>query len=260
MAYKNYQELQVELNDGIAVITFVKPSNERMKSEVQQIFKDMRWDPEVRVVVVTGTGERFWDSDASKQDRKVIAALNTPDFAAKTIENYRDVMWALIDFDKPLVAAVQGLALGSSLRLAMMADFVIASERATFCDHHIKGGIAAGDGGVLFWPLLTGMRMAKQYLLTGDQLDAKEAERIGLINKVVPHDQLMPEAMTLARRLAAGPTYAMRLTKQSLHQWYKVFAVNAFEFSAWAEMASMLSPEGKEGLAASAERREPKFH
>lgn len=259
MSYEEYQHLRVEVNDGIALVTFNRPEvlnavNSRMHAELRDIFYDLRRDPAVNVVVTTGAGRAYL---AGGELEMLEDALNSPAAAAQIMDEARDAVWNLIELDKPLIAAVNGPTVGTGCQIALASDMIFASEKASFCDGHSRAGLAAGDGGVFLWPMLVGMARAKQYLLTSDWVTAQEAERIGLVNKVVAHDHLLPEAMAFAQRLAAGPLYAMRLTKRALHQWYRLFAMATFEYSAQAELTTFSTSEAKEGIQALKERRAP---
>ena len=134
-----------------------------------------------------------------------------------------------------------------------------AGKAAKIVDGHTRLGVAAGDCAVSNWPLLCGMAKAKYYLLTCDFLDGREAERIGLVSLAVPHDELMPKAMEIARKLADGPQPAIRLTKQALNHWLKIGGQAAFDYSLAAEMMGFFGPDIQEGLDAARERRTPNF-
>ena len=227
---------------------------------MRDIFRALRHDDAIRAVLMTGGGGKFMETSSMKMDRNEIEArLTRPDIVAKFLDISRETIWNVIEFDKPLVAAVNGIAHGEACRWALLADFVIASDQASFSDGHVNAGVAAGDGGVLMWPLLVGMGHAKRWLMTGDAIEAREAERIGLIGRVVPHDAVLTEGMAWARRMADGPTYAARMTKQALHQYYRLFASTGFDYSVWVQLATMASPEGREGIRASLEGRKPNW-
>jgi enoyl-CoA hydratase len=157
-----------------------------------------------------------------------------------------------------VISAINGIAVGAGLAVALLADISIASEEARFTDGHIRLGVGAGDHSVIIWPLLCGMARAKRYLLTADFLDAKEAERIGLISMVVPHEQLMPTASEFARKLASGPQSAICWTKRALNQWLRMMGP-AFDYSLATEMLGFFGSDVREGLHALREKRQPNF-
>jgi enoyl-CoA hydratase len=159
----------------------------------------------------------------------------------------------------PIVAAVNGHAMGLGASIALLCDMIFMADTATIGDPHVKVGIVAGDGGVAIWPLAVGPARAKQYLLTGDPLTATEAERIGLINKVVPADQLAAEAMAFAQRLAAGAPLAVRYTKLAVNKLVKDAFNIAFDTSTALELLTFHSDDHREALAAIREKRKPEF-
>ncbi len=165
----------------------------------------------------------------------------------------------MINLDKPVVSAINGVAVGAGLAVALMADISIASENARITDGHIRLGVAAGDHAALIWPLLCGMAKAKYYLLTGDFLDGKEAERIGLVSMVVPPEKLMSTAMEVAQKLATGPQPAIRWTKRALNQWLRMAGHTAFDYSLALEMMGFFGDDIKEGLQSLREKRAPEF-
>jgi enoyl-CoA hydratase len=260
VAYEMYQHLRVEKQDGIALITMNRPevynaTNSRLHYELGRIWADLGDDAEVRVAVITGAGEAF----SAGGDLDLIERLLGDSSAiASTMKEAGDIVYNIINLEKPLISAINGIAVGAGLAVALMADISIASENARFTDGHIRLGVGAGDHSVIIWPLLCGMARAKRYLLTADFLDAKEAERIGLVSMVVPHEQLMPTAMEFAHKLAKGPQPAIRWTKRALNQWLRVMGP-AFDYSLATEMLGFFGPDVKEGLQALREKRPPSF-
>jgi enoyl-CoA hydratase len=258
--YRTYQHLIVEKQDGIALITMNRPevynaTNGRLHYELGRIWLDIAEDAEVRVAVITGAGKAF---SAGGDLDMIDSFLGTPAAIASTMKEASDIVYNIINLDKPVISAINGIAVGAGLAVALMADISIASESARFTDGHIRLGVGAGDHSVIIWPLLCGMARAKRYLLTADFLDATEAERIGLVSMVVPHDRLMPTAMEFAQKLASGPQPAIRWTKRALNQWLRVMGP-AFDYSLATEMLGFFGPDVREGLQALREKRPPTF-
>lgn len=260
--YTAYRDLQVDVRDGVAIVTMNRPqaynaTDRRLHGELSRIWLDLGADDEVRVALVTGAGEAFsagGDFDMLQQgidDPNVVLDV----FFAEA----RDIVYNMVNLDKPIVSAINGPAVGAGLAVALMADISIASERARFNDGHVRLGVAAGDHACIIWPLLCGMAKAKYYLLTNEFIDGREAERIGLVSLCVPHDQLMPTALEVARRLAAGPQRAIRWTKRALNQWLRLGGLVSFEYSLAMEMLTFMGDDVKEGLASLRERRPPHF-
>ena len=160
--------------------------------------------------------------------------------------------------DKPIISAINGVAVGAGLAVAMLADISVMSETARLTDGHVRLGVAAGDHAAIVWPLLCGMAKAKYYLMTADFIDGKEAERIGLVSLCVPQDKLMPKAMEVAAKLANGSQQAIRFTKKSLNNWMRV-AGPLFDNSLAMEMLTFLGEDVPQGVAAAREKRAPAF-
>jgi len=150
------------------------------------------------------------------------------------------------------------VAVGAGLAVALLADVSVIDEHARLTDGHLRLGVAAGDHAAVIWPLLCGMAKAKYYLLTADFLDGREAERIGLVSKAVPADDVLPTALGVAEQLAAGPVDATRMTKRALNHWLRQALPN-FEASLAYEMINFLGPDAVEGLTALREKRPPRF-
>ena len=186
-------------------------------------------------------------------------AMGNPEVVASNMKEASDIVYNMINLDKPVVSAINGVAVGAGLAVALLADVSIASENARFTDGHVRLGVAAGDHAALIWPLLCGMAKAKYYLLTCDFLDGKEAERIGLVSMVVPHEELMPTATEVAQKLASGPQSAIRWTKHALNQWLRMAGHTAFDYSLAVEMLGFFGDDVKEGLQALQQRRDPSF-
>ena len=249
--YSSYQHLLVEKDDGIATLTINRPevlnaTNFRLHNELSRIWLDIGNDPEVRVALITGAGRAF---SAGGDFEMIEKAIDNPEVIASNMKEASDIVYNMVDLDKPVVSAINGVAVGAGLAVALMADISIASENARFTDGHVRLGVAAGDHAALIWPLLCGMAKSKYYLLTCDFLDGKEADRIGLVSMVVPPEELMPKAAEVARKLASGPQPAIRWTKRALNQWLRLAV----------EMLGFYGADVKEGLQALQQRRDPDF-
>ena len=259
--YQSYQHLLVEKNDGIALLTMNRPevlnaTNFKLHNELSRIWLDLGQDPEIRVAVITGTGNAF---SAGGDFEMIEQAIGNPDVVASNMQEASDIVHNIINLDKPVISAINGVAVGAGLAVALLADISIASENARITDGHVRLGVAAGDHAAAIWPLLCGMAKAKYYLLTCDFLDGKEAERIGLVSMAVPADELMPKAMEVARKLADGPQSAIRWTKRSLNQWLRMGAHTSFDYSLALEMLGFFGHDIKEGLQAVKEKRPANF-
>ncbi len=261
MKYSEYQHLLFERkDDGILLITINRPevlnaTNSRLHWELSRVWLDIADDDETNVIVVTGAGRAFSaGGDLEMIQNMAASAANI----GKAWKEAGDIVYNMINLDKPIISAINGVAVGAGLAVAFMADISIASESMRITDGHLRLGVAAGDHAVIIWPLLCGMAKAKYYLMTADFIDGKEAERIGLVSLCVPADKLMDKAMEVARKLARGPQQAVRFTKRSLNNWLRV-AGPAFDASLALEMMGFFSADLAEGVAALQEKRQPSF-
>jgi enoyl-CoA hydratase len=165
----------------------------------------------------------------------------------------------MLEVEQPIIAAVNGPATGLGATLALFSDVIFAADNAKIGDPHVRVGVVAGDGGAVIWPWLVGAARAKEFLMTGDIISAAEAERIGLINHVVPADQLMDKAMAFATRLANGPTKAIRWTKVSVNKILRDTANLVLDTSLALEKQCFSTEDHKEAIRSFVEKREPKF-
>merc|ERR1719478_489088 len=177
------------------------------------------------------------------------------DYLYAMYDEARSLVRNMVCCDKVIISAINGVAVGAGCALALMADITIAAENASFGDGHTKLGVAAGDHAVAIWPLLCGMAKTKYYVLTGEIIGAKEAERIGLVSKLVPEGKAEEEAMRIGRELAAGPQHALKHTKRSLNTWLNQSGVPAFDFSCALEMLDFQHPDNSEAAKAFSQKR-----
>jgi enoyl-CoA hydratase len=259
--YSKYEHILFDIKDGVALLTINRPdvynaTNFKLHNELSKVWLDLGNDDDVRVVVITGAGTAF----SSGGDFDLIQeSIGNAKVIAGTMEEARDIVHNMINLDKPVISAINGVAVGAGLAVALLADISIASDKARFTDGHVRLGVAAGDHAAVIWPMLIGMAKAKYYLMTCEFLDGTEAERIGLVSQVVPHDELMDKAMDVARRLAVGSQQALRYTKRSLNQWLRQAEHTAFDYSLSLEMLGFFGEDVQEGLDSVRERRDPKF-
>lgn len=256
---EDYETIVIEKSDGVAVLTLNRPErlnavNGAMHSELSTVFVDAQADREVRSIVLTGSGRAFCAggdfSTGSNMASKT--GLSMMQEARRIVDN-------LLDCEKPVIAAVNGAAAGLGATIALHCDVVIAARTARIGDPHVKMGITAGDGGAVIWPLLVGVNRAKYMLMTGDLIPADEALAMGLVNRVVDEGQALPEALALARRLAAGPAYAIQSSKVSVNKLMKAVSNLVLPLSLSLEEVSMTKEDHREAVRAFQEKREPHF-
>lgn len=261
MDYPDYQHLVFERRpNGVLLITINRPealnaTNPRLHWELTQVWLTVDADPAVRVVLVTGAGKAF---SAGGDLAMVEQMAQDPVAVSRMMREASDLVYNMINLDKPVVSAINGVAVGAGLVVALLADVSIAADNARITDGHTRLGVVAGDHAAILWPLLCGMAKAKYYLLTSDFIDGREAERIGLVSLSVPPDQLMARAGQVADQLASGAQLALRWTKRSLNNWLRQ-AGPIFDQSLALEMLTFSHADVREGVRAIREKRPPRF-
>ena len=262
MNYSDFQFLQFDHRpNGVLLITLNRPevmnaTNARLHWELTKIWGVVNDDPKTRVAVVTGAGEKAFSAGGDLS--WITEMVGNADKVATVMNEASDIVYNMMACDKPIISAINGVAVGAGLAVAILADISIMAEEAKITDGHVKLGVAAGDHAAICWPLMCGMAKAKYYLLTADFINGKEAERIGLVSVSVPRAQLMDKAMEVANKLAMGSQQAIRLTKRSLNGWMNM-ARPVFESSLAMEMLCFMGEDAKEGVAAVKEKRAPVF-
>jgi enoyl-CoA hydratase len=226
-----------------------------MHVELARLFRELKRERTARAILLTGSGKAF----SAGGDFDFLRTLQDPDPLEALRRDAKQLIWDLLDVEPPIVAAVNGPAVGLGASIALLCDVIFMADTASILDPHVRVGVVAGDGGAAIWPLLLGPARAKQYLLTEDALDAAEAERIGLVNRVVPAAELEREALAFAARLAAGAPLAVQLTKQAVNKLVKDALNTAFDASLALELFTFRSEDHREALAAIRERRPPVF-
>jgi enoyl-CoA hydratase len=257
----DYQQLTFSRREhGVLLITIDRPdkynaADEQMHGELARVWTDVAADPETRVAVVTGAGKAF---SAGGDLAMVERMAGDHERVSHMLTEMSDLVYNIINCDKPIISAINGVAVGAGTVVALLADVAIAAEDAKIGDGHVKLGVAAGDHAAIVWPLLAGMAKARYYLLTGEMLTGAEAERMGMVAKALPREQVLDEALRVADTLATGSQQAIRLTKRSLNNWLRA-AGPTFDQSAAYEMLTFLGPDVVEGYTALREKRPPRF-
>ncbi len=261
MNYADFKHLTFESKpNGVLLVTINRPevlnaANARLHWEFTQIWPVVDADPKTRVVVVTGAGKAF----SAGGDLSLVEDMaGNPEALTRTMREASDLVYNMINLDKPVVSAINGVAVGAGPAVGLLADVSIIAETARFTDGHTRLGVAAGDHAAIIWPLLCGMAKAKYYLLTADFIDGREAERIGLVTMCLPPDQVLPKALDVADRLARGSQISIQWTKRALNNWLRQ-AGPIFDQSLALEMLSFSYPDVREGGKAIREKRAPVF-
>ena len=260
MSYDSYERIRVERKGRILTLALNRPDNLNavdgpMHEELARIFPDVQVDDEADVIVLTGVGRAF----SAGGDMAWLREMARGESLESNVVGTKRMIFSLLDLEKPIIARISGPCIGLGASLALLCDIVYASENARIGDPHVKVGLVAGDGGVVAWPHLVGHARAKEYLLTGDLLTAAEAERIGLINHVVPEAELDERVYAMAERLARGPTRAIRWTKTSINLGLKRYAHSVMDTCLGYEMLTFASRDHREAVDAFVNKREPEF-
>jgi enoyl-CoA hydratase len=261
VSFEDYQQLTFTRREhGVLLITMDRPekynaADEQMHTELARVWNDVAADAQTRVAVITGSGKAF----SAGGDLKMVERMaGDYDRVSHMLREMSDLVYNIINCEKPIVSAINGVAVGAGTVVALLADVAIAAEDAKIGDGHVKLGVAAGDHAAIIWPLLAGMAKARYHLLTGEMITGAEAERAGMVAKALPRDQVLDEALRVADLLATGSQPAIRLTKRALNSWLRT-AGPTFEQSAAYEMLTFMGPDVVEGYTALREKRPPRF-
>lgn len=258
-----FQSVDLQVENQVAWVRLNRPDQRNavdatLRDELIQIFTEAQTDPEVRAIVLAGHGKGFCaGADLAGPRRTTASGPGATRLVMKA--SSQRLIRTLWELEKPVVAAVHGVAAGLGAHLAFASDLVVAAETARFVEIFVRRGIAVDAGGAFLLPRLIGLQKAKELVFLGEQLDAPEAARLGLVTRVVADDQLELEARKLAERLAQGPTLAIGLSKRLLNRSLESSLDAAFEEEALAQTLVTQSEDTREGIAAFLQKREPNF-
>ncbi len=258
--YAAYQSLTFERPaDGVLRVVLDAPGLNAVDAvahrELADVWLTVDRDPEVRTAIICGRGKGFSAGGSFDLIDGMVS-----DYAMRTrvLREARDIVMNVINCSKPIVSAVHGPAVGAGLVVALLADVSVVARSAKIIDGHTRLGVAAGDHAAICWPMLCGMAKAKYYLLTCETLSGEEAERIGLVSLCVDDDAVQDKALEVAVNLAGGAQSAIRWTKHTLNNWYRM-AGPIFDASLAFEFYGFGGPDVQEGVAAHREKRAPRF-
>ena len=253
-------DLRVDIGDAIATLTLDRPDalnslTVPLKEALLRAFRDLARDSAVRVVILTGAGRAF----CAGQDLRERLEPGAAPLATEIRERYNPIILAMRRLEKPIVGAINGIAAGAGASLAFACDLRIAAEGASFLLAFGRVGLIPDSGATWLLPRLVGPAKAAELAMTGEPLTAADAERFGLVAKVVPPEALLPEARALAARLAAGAPRALALTKRALSRAEETSLEAALEYEAWLQGIAGSTADHAEGIAAFVEKRPPRF-
>lgn len=259
MDYSRYECLSVERDAKVLTVSFNRPQalnaiNAQLHTELSHIFADISQDAETAAVILTGKGRAF----CAGGDIKWFQDMTAPQLD-DLFGEARKIIIDMLEVEQPIIAAVNGAATGLGATLALFSDVIYAADNAKIGDPHVRVGVVAGDGGAIIWPWLIGAARAKEFLMTGDLVRAEEAERIGLVNHVVPADELLGTARVFAQRMANGPRMAIRGTKVSVNKILRDTVNLVLDTSLAIEKQCFYTQDHQEAIRSFVEKREPKF-
>lgn len=251
MGYDLPPELRVDADGPVRTVTLNRPEqmnsvNQSMHRALAEVWRQLSGDRDARVVVLTGEGRAF----SAGGDLEWISSF--PDDPAGRYESLREgaqIVEEMLRFPLPVIAAVNGPAVGLGCSIAVLCDVVLISERAYLADPHISVGLVAGDGGAAFWPLLTPILRSREFLFTGDRILARRAVELGLASRTVEPERLLEEATGLARRLAGQPREALQATKRVVNMYLSQALSGPLAVGLAAEEVTMTSDEHRRRIA-----------
>src|SRR5262249_46563285 len=257
--------LLVETADGVCTVTLNRPDslnsiNETMTTELGKLIRQLPRDEQIRCVVLTGAGRGFSSGqDLGELKKRYADPAFVPRLADELRRRYGPIITGLRDLEKPVIAAINGVAAGAGLSLALACDLRIASDKATFVEAFINVGLVPDAANTFYLPRLIGLGKALELCFTGDKLPAADALTLGLVNKVVPADELPAATRELALRLARLPTRAIGLTKRLLYRSFQSELETQLEAEGFAQETAGQTTDHREGVMAFLEKRPPKF-
>lgn len=245
-----YELIAFEELDKVLIVQFARSDglnavNARMHTEMSWLFRDIAEHSDCHAVVLGGKGRAF----SAGGDIEWFSRI-TPDEVERLFIEARRLIVDMLELPQPVIAAINGPAIGLGATLALFSDISYMGRSAVIADTHVLAGIAAGDGGAAIWPWLVGMHRAKEFLLTGQKITAQHAEQLGIVNYVVDDDKLLESAVAMAQRLASGAQMAIRATKASLNKILRETVNLNLDTSLALEKACFYSVEHKERIAA----------
>lgn len=261
MKFSHYTRLKFARDGRILTVTItgqppVNAVDDAMHDDLEHVFADLQHDPDSDLIILTGSGKAFCaggDFDWFQRQVDEPARFRGIAHAGKKIIS------DMLALEKPIICRLNGAAAGLGASLALLCDVIIADETALIGDPHVKVGLVAGDGGAIIWPQLIGFARAKEYLLTGELLRAKQAAEIGLINYAVPAADLDAKVADMAARILANPRWAVRWTKNAVNIALRDLHNKITDAAIGYEVASNALKDRAEAVAAMREKRKPNF-
>lgn len=264
MSTPSYETIQYEKSNGIAVMSLNRPDvlnavNERMGQELLDALRNVERDDEIHCLIITGKGRAFCAGEDIQDLRGQYERGENPKLGERLLHKYNPIIRGIRHMEKLVIAAVNGVAAGAGAGIAYSCDIRIASDNAKFLQAFIRLGLAPDSGTSFFLPRLVGFGKALELSLTGDEVTSKDAERLGLVSKVVPAEQLMTSARDLAMKLSQGPARAIGLTKRALNKSVSSDLETVLEYESYVQDIAGLTADHIEAIRAFFEKRKPAF-
>ncbi len=261
MGLRNYKSLRISSEGKIATVSIASgaPLNavtEDLHHDLARVFLDIQTDPNCDLVILTGEGNAFCAGGDMAWFQEMI---DDPSKFRDIGPEAKRIVYSLLDLEKPIICRLNGPAAGLGATIALLCDMIIADEAAVIGDPHVKMGLVAGDGGAVIWPQLVGFARAKEMLMTGDMISAKQAVDWGLINYAVPAEELTQKVDELVARITANPRWAVRWTKTAVNLVLRQIADQIMDPAIAYEMATNVTTDHQEAVTAFVEKRVPKF-
>jgi enoyl-CoA hydratase len=258
--YEHYKTMVFSLRERILTVTLNRPEKlniftEEMEYELTQFFVDGAMDKDFDIVILTGAGRAF----SAGGDVENWMTKNVEDPGRVNTDLSKRVVFSILDFPKPLIAKVNGHAIGLGATVALFCDVIFASNEAKIADPHVKMGLSAGDGGAVIWPQLIGYARAREYLMTGELIPAPKAAELGLINYSLPPGELDAAVEAFAQKLSKGALRAISATKQTINLGLKQVATAVMDASIAYEKLTVYTSDHAEAVHAFIEKRKPTF-
>ncbi len=259
-----HETITVETIDRICTITLARPDvlnafNDQLTFELHDALKQAERDDDVRVIVITGEGKAFCSGQDLGDLKDKYVEGYVPHLGDDLRKRYNPIIKRIREMEKPVIAAVNGVAAGAGLSLALACDLRVASDKSSYLEVFINVGLIPDSGSTFMLPRLVGLSKAMELCFTGDTVDAEEALRLGLVNRVVPAEKLMDETRALASKLAGLPARGIALTKRLLNQSFDNDLLQQLEAEAFAQETAGLTEDHTEGVKAFIEKRKPDF-
>lgn len=261
MEYVNYKALDIQRDGFVLRVTFNRPDtmnavDEDMEADLARLFMELPMDDQTRVVVLTGAGRCF---SAGGDFDQMQRCIDNPGVFYNSMSRAKHLVTSMLDCPKPVIARINGHAMGLGATIALLCDFTIAVEEAKIADPHVKVGFVAGDGGAVLWPQLIGYARAKEYLMLGETATGRQAADIGLITRAVSAADLDSTVNDFIERILATPPRALQWTKLSVNIGLKQMASSVLDASIAYEALSNNTRDHQEALNAFREKRKPNF-